>query len=255
MVVNRVSNSEKQAKTFNDIESKFIAGVERNNLESLSLDELANRFEEIEQQGQLYQGQILLAARNKFKQDVEFGRWCSQSLCLTSQPHRTRLMNLARFFDETKHPLEKISVTAAYEISAPINADVADEIYKAVRGKNIPVAEVKRQIALKKGVKNTSIIPTSVEPVVEKISVSVFEISPSQTVTNSIITDTTPTIPKPAATDIMPTTPKAATEISETETDLKSQFMALAKTVSPQVAIVALQACIQELNAIRYPSK
>ena len=43
MVVNRVSNAEKQAQTFNEInemESKFIAGVERNNLKSLSLDKV-----------------------------------------------------------------------------------------------------------------------------------------------------------------------------------------------------------------------
>ena len=131
-------------------EMDFVERVEKDNLQTLSLDELANRFEEIEQQGQLFQGRILLEARERFKQDVEFGRWCSQTLCLASQPHRTRLMNLARFFNETNRPLQKISVTAAYEISAPINADIAVEVYELARGRNLSVAEVKKQIEIRK---------------------------------------------------------------------------------------------------------
>lgn len=164
MVVNRLSNAEKQAQTLNEIESKFIAGVEKNNLKDLSLDELAQRFDDIEQQGQLLQGMVLLEARTRFEGDKEFGKWRASSLWACSASQCTRLIQLARYFGDSK-PLEKISITAAYEISAPINADIADEIYNYAKGRNLPVAEVKRQIALKKGVAGTSTVPTNVEPI------------------------------------------------------------------------------------------
>lgn len=172
MVVNRISNAEKQAKTLNEIESKFVAGVERNNLKSLTLDELAHQFEEIGQQAQLLQGRILLEAKSRFDTTNEFGAWIQEqggTLCAVTKQHRTRLMNLAAFFDGDKRTLDKISITAAYEISAPINADIAEEIYETVRGKDMSVAEVKRQIALKKGIPSTSIESTSVEQPVEII--------------------------------------------------------------------------------------
>ena len=120
-----------------------------NPLSTLSLDELANRFEDIEQQGQLLQGRILLEARNRFKSDKEFGQWCSQSICLGSQPQRTRLMNLARFFEGRE--MEKIGLSAAYEISAPINADIAVDVYEYAKDKNLPLAEIRKQIAIRKG--------------------------------------------------------------------------------------------------------
>lgn len=94
------------------------------------------------------QGRILLEARNRFKSDKEFGQWCSQSICLGSQPQRTRLMNLARFFEGRE--MEKIGLSAAYEISAPINADIAVEVYELARGRNLSVAEVKKQIEIRK---------------------------------------------------------------------------------------------------------
>lgn len=138
-----------EKKNLQAVEENFTNNVDApQSFDDLTLDQLAQRFEEIEHQAQLYQGQILLAARKKFPSDKEFGQWCSQSLCLGSQPQRTRLMNLARFFDVTIRPLEKISVTAAYLISSPavIDAGIAEEIYELARGNNLPVEEVKKQI-------------------------------------------------------------------------------------------------------------
>lgn len=185
-IKNRVPKSETDKK-----EMAFIGAIEQDNLKTLSLEQLAQQFDDVEQQGQLLQGRILLEARERFRSDKEFGQWCSQSICLGSQPQRTRLMNLARFFEGRE--LEKISISAAYEISAPINADIANEIYEIARGKNMPLAEVRRQIALKKGVPNVSIVPTSVEPSVEKTSAAEMvteslpiEINQSQIVTSSI---------------------------------------------------------------------
>lgn len=126
----------------------------------LTLDELINEYESIDQQSQLLKGRILLEARNRFKSDNDFGAWIEQvggAICSTSRQHRTRLMNLARFFEGRE--LDKISISAAYEISAPVNADIAVEVYEEVRGKNVPLAEVRRKIALKKVVPNTSIVP------------------------------------------------------------------------------------------------
>ena len=156
MVVNRVCNAEKQAKTLTEIESKFVSGVERQNLKALSLEELAHQFEEIGQQAQLLQGRILLEAKSRFNTTNDFGAWIQEqggTLCAVTKQHRTRLMNLAEFFDGDKRKLDKISITAAYEISAPINADIAEEIYEIARGKNLSVAEVKKQITQ---IKNSS---------------------------------------------------------------------------------------------------
>jgi len=68
-------------------------------LPSLSLDELANNYLEIDKQSHLLRGNILLAARNKIKSDKEFGQWITtHSLCVGNQQSRNRLMNLAKFF-------------------------------------------------------------------------------------------------------------------------------------------------------------
>jgi len=122
------------------------------NLTTLSLEQLADRFESIERQGQLFQGQILLEARERFKSDNEFGAWIENTggaIYSTSRQHRTKLMNLARFFE--KRPIEKISISAAYEIAAPINSDIAVEVYEYAKGKNLPLAEIRKQIAIRKG--------------------------------------------------------------------------------------------------------
>ena len=122
------------------------------NLSDLSLEQLADRFESIEQQAQLFQGRILLEARNRFDSDIKFGEWIIKiggTLCSTTRQHRTRLMNLARFFENKE--LVGISMTAAYEISAPANEAIADKIYEYALNKNLSVAEIKKQIQIEKG--------------------------------------------------------------------------------------------------------
>lgn len=131
-------------------ESSYVDNTD--DLTSLTLEQLADRFNSIEQQAQLFQGRILLEARNRFESDATFGEWITNvggTLCSTTRQHRTRLMNLARFFDSRE--LTGISITAAYEISAPINEDVADKIYEYALNKNLPVSEIKAQIQIAKG--------------------------------------------------------------------------------------------------------
>ena len=99
----------------------------------------------------ILKGLILLEARNRFESDREFGAWVqsTQALCLGGgQPARTRYMNLARFFKD--RDMTGISLTAAYEISRPDNADIAEEIYIYALNKNLQVAEIKQKIELVK---------------------------------------------------------------------------------------------------------
>jgi hypothetical protein len=112
-------------------------------LAGLSLDDLAIQYAEIDQQSNLLKGNILLEARSRFPSDKEFGQWVStHSLCVGSQQSRNRLMHLADFFSDGRD-MEGIAITAAYEISAPVNRDKALTVYNKVRGKNLSVKEVK----------------------------------------------------------------------------------------------------------------
>ncbi len=126
----------------------------------LSLDELADRYATIDQQSQLFKGLILLEARERFPSNNEFGDWVKtiQSLCLDRQEVRTRYMNFAKYFKDKDRT--GISLTAAYEISAPTNEEVADKIYEYALNKNLPVADIKAQIQIAKGVKPESGLKT-----------------------------------------------------------------------------------------------
>lgn len=118
----------------------------KNDLPGLELDELVACFESIGNQAQLLQGLILLELRSRYPSTKEFGNWISNStLCaVTTHQQRTRLMNFATFFRD--RDMAGISITAAYEISAPKNADVADQVYNDVHGKNLSVADVVNKI-------------------------------------------------------------------------------------------------------------
>ena len=121
-----------------------------NELTVLSLDDLAERYNQIDTQSQMLKGLILLEARERFESDKLFGQWIATvQLSDSSRQSRNQFMNLARYFKE--RDMIGISITAAYEISAPSNAEIANEVYEFARLKNLPVAEVKKQIAMRKG--------------------------------------------------------------------------------------------------------
>jgi hypothetical protein len=226
----------------------FIDTVDKLSLKNLSLEELAQRFDDIEQQAQLFQGRILLEARNRFKSDPSFGDWVAKVggvLCSCGRQHRTKLMNLARFFDGRE--LDKISVTAAYEISAPVNADVAKDVYEYVKGKNLPVAEVKRQIAIRKAKSESSSLVSIIAPVLglQPVAPPVLEIK---------------SIAEPEKAESIEQHHEAIPVLEETsdieqrsnEVDLKSQIMALVKGVRIGDAIRILKECFEELDTKRY---
>ena len=124
----------------------FIAKADIHDLTALSLDDLANQFDEIDQQSQLLKGLILLEARSRFESDKKFGQWIVTSGLSASTTHQTRTvyMNLARFFKN--RDMTGISLTAAYEISRPQNSSVTEEIYSHALLKNLPVTKVKEKI-------------------------------------------------------------------------------------------------------------
>lgn len=122
-----------------------IPRVQYDNLQELSLDELAARFIDIDKQAQLMQGLILLEARNRFPSDRQFGKWVStQAFCSGSGPHRTRLINLAKFFKD--RDLTGISISVAYLISSPKNAYIAEELYDIAKDKPMTVEMAKALI-------------------------------------------------------------------------------------------------------------
>jgi len=117
----------------------------------LSLDELADRYATIDQQSQLFKGLILLEARERLPSNKEFGQWIKsvQTLCLDNQPTLTRYMNFAKYFKDKDRT--GISLTVAYQISAPINEAIADKIYEYALNKNLPVADIQEKIKTVKG--------------------------------------------------------------------------------------------------------
>ena len=152
-----------EKKDLQALEDKFVNAIEKTVLKDLTLDELAGQFESVDKQAQLFQGLILLEARERFESDKLFGEWCAtRPLCLGSQTQRTRLMNLARFFSTRE--IIGISLTACYEISAPINADIADKVYQAALNKNLSVAQIKAEITKAKGLLPENVNEGSGEP-------------------------------------------------------------------------------------------
>lgn len=133
-------------------------------LNKLSLDDLVLQYNQIDQQAQLFKGLILLEARRRFKSNPEFGKWVASipSLCGDGNQVRNRYMNFARYFKDKDYT--GISLTCAYEISAPTNKAVANEVYKKALGQNLSVDQVKalireakKEISLEERVKTEQI--------------------------------------------------------------------------------------------------
>ena len=150
----------KLKKNKNDLvtlENNFIQSVDRTRLEDLDLNELANRYIEIDSQAHMMKGLILLEARNRFPSNNEFGDWVKSviAICDDGFQVRNRLMNYAKFFQNKD--TTGISLSACYHISAPANAEVADKVYQEALNKNLSVAQIKAEIAKAKGLLTVSV--------------------------------------------------------------------------------------------------
>ena len=119
----------------------FLAG-----LTNLTKEELANRYVEINNQSQMMKGLILSQARERMPSNIEFGNWVKSVSALCADGHQTlnRYMHFANYFKDKDST--GISLTACYEISAPVNEDVADKVYEYALNKNLSVADIKAKI-------------------------------------------------------------------------------------------------------------
>jgi hypothetical protein len=124
----------------------YLEGRQKNDLSTLSNEELIERYCDIEQQFQFMKGAILLELRNRFPSNIEFGNWVKSVSALCADGHQTlnRYMHFANYFKDKDST--GISLTACYEISAPVNEDVADKVYEYALNKNLSVADIKAKI-------------------------------------------------------------------------------------------------------------
>lgn len=157
----------KLKKNKNDLEvleSNFIQALDKTRLEDLDLNELANRYIEIDSQSHMMKGLILLEARNRFTSNNEFGDWVKSviSICDDGFQVRNRLMNYAKFFQNKD--TTGISLSSCYLISSPANAEIADKVYQVALNKNLSVAQIKSEIAKAKGLLPESVNEGSGEP-------------------------------------------------------------------------------------------
>ena len=144
------------------------------NLKKLSNDELIERIEQVDAQALIIKWRIWWTLRQRFKKNVEFGHYVAKlrenpdyAHIVGSQQNINCAIHAGKFCEKHKiTSLDKVGVlrTVIYELSKPINEDIADGLYKQIKHKNMPVIEVQRLIAQAKAV-NTE--PQPVEPIVE----------------------------------------------------------------------------------------
>lgn len=127
-------------------------------LKGLSLDELVSRYHDIDYQSQLFKGQILLEARERFKSNQEFGEWRSVNFTEQNSSNIGKLINLAKFFDNTRS-LDGIPVSAGYLLAAPSNKEIAEKVYDEIKTKNLKLNEIKSIINRYSTSKKSAAVP------------------------------------------------------------------------------------------------
>jgi hypothetical protein len=115
-------------------------------LKKLTLDDLVLRYKEIDYQSQLFKGQVLLEARERFQSNIGFGKWLSVNFTELNSSNTGKLINLAKYFQGEK-TLKGIPISAAYLIASPNNKEIADKIYKKIKHKNLKIEAIKQIIA------------------------------------------------------------------------------------------------------------
>ena len=131
-------------------------------LKKLSNDELIERIEQVETQALIIKWRIWWTIRQRFRRNVQFGDYVASlrenpnyAHIVDSQQQISRAINAGRFCEKHKiTSLEQVGIlqSSIYELSKPINEDVADKLYKQIKHKNLPNIEVQRLIAQAKAV-------------------------------------------------------------------------------------------------------
>lgn len=133
-------------------------------LKRMTLDDLLDRLLQIENQSMLIKWRIWWAIRQHFKSDKFFGQYVAEikndpahALCVgnMNQQGINRAYQAGQFCEKFKiNDLTKIGIlpTAIYELARPQNSDIAEKLFKEVRHKGYPVAEIQRRIAQERAV-------------------------------------------------------------------------------------------------------
>lgn len=125
----------------------------RDEIHLMTLSQLANKaadvadqFDTVKKQYREIMSSILLEAREKHIGKLEFGQWRESvpALADISRHHVSAMLNWARF--ARNHDMSKIKWTAALELAAPCNKDVAEKVYRIVKDGNLPAIEVTKRI-------------------------------------------------------------------------------------------------------------
>lgn len=137
-------------------------------LKRMTLEELADRADTIAKQSYDLLGMICLEARERFQSNAEFGNWrrSVEGLAGYSNQHISDLINRSRF--ALTHDMTGISLSASFEIAAPVNQDVAEEVWHYCKRKNLKVEDVKRKIAQAKAILtiDKQEVPSKEEPAI-----------------------------------------------------------------------------------------
>lgn len=165
-------------KTPQEIEDRnaFIAGAEAarkdsidiwkaSDLKKLTLEDLLDRLERVDNQATLLRWRIFAAIRAHFISDKLYGQYLAELRAnpdyeglIGTQQDAHRCAQAGKFCD--KHGINNLNdagilKSAVYALSRPANADVADKIYKAIKRRSSSINEVERLIAQAKSLPGT----------------------------------------------------------------------------------------------------
>lgn len=147
--INEANSNASNKPAFTNNDSSVQA--DSTNLLEQKTEDLMQRFEAIGHQAQILQGQILMELQNRaaierldWDDFIESQGIQHSTLCALTHQHRNRLINLAKFFEGKI--MTGISVTVGYEISAPKNEKVAEQVYEQAVNQNLSVKKVQALI-------------------------------------------------------------------------------------------------------------
>lgn len=127
-------------------------------LRRLTVDQLVDKWDQLEDDYILLKWKLAMLISDKFKSKIEFGQFLQElritnpnhALCVITQQTLNRYAHAARFCDRFGiYDLKaiRISPTAIYQLSKPANEAIVDKQFiDKIKKKSLPVAEVERLI-------------------------------------------------------------------------------------------------------------
>lgn len=144
-----------------EIQRREVAGIDVVSIQALrklTVNELVDKWSQLEGDYMLLKWKLAMLISDKFKSKIEFGQFLQElrmtnsnhPLCTIKQSSFYRYTRAARFCDKFKiHDLKEIGIspTAIYDLSEITNEPVVDyKFIRHIKKKNLPVSEIKRLI-------------------------------------------------------------------------------------------------------------